>query len=74
MTNFTNNQNILVPVIFAVKLLDLVGLDHAGPVEAPRLRQLPHLAPGQGGGVKHENGGVVIIQGHSVRTFSVRGL
>ena len=70
-TNFTKNKNILVPVIFAViaksilgiyfilatELLNIVGPDHAGPVPAPGYGHLPHLAPGQGGEVKHDNGG-----------------
>ena len=47
--------------MLATELLDILGPDHAGPVPGPGLRHLPHLPPGQGGGVKHENAGVVEV-------------
>ena len=39
------------------ELLHLLCPDHAGPVQVPGLDHLPHLAPGEGGGVKLQNSG-----------------
>ena len=41
--------------------LHLLGSDHAGPVTGPGMVQLPHLAPGEGGGVKLQDGGQIMI-------------
>ena len=52
----------LNPVMIFISTLDtelfhVLGPDHAGPVTGPGMVQLPHLAPGEGGGVKLQDGG-----------------
>ena len=43
------------------ELFHILRPDHACPMEASGLVQLPHLAPGEGAGVKLEDCGIDIV-------------